>query len=180
MLRAACGRQPAAMPDYRRHRIPGGTYFFTVNLADRRSTLLVQRVDALRAAFDATRKVRPFRMTAYVVLPDHLHCLWTLPAGDADYATRWSQIKAEFSRAVAHGERVCRSRARRRERGIWQRRYWEHCIRDEDDLHRHLDYIHFNPVKHGHAPCVVDWPHSSFQAYVQKGLYPLDWSIANS
>jgi putative transposase len=124
----------------------------------------------------ATRAARPFRTDAIVVLPDHLHCLWTLPAGDDDFPVRWAQIKAGFSRRIVRGERRRASRLNKRERGIWQRRYWEHLIRDDDDLRHHVDYIHFNPVKHGHVRHAVDWPYSSFHRYAANGLYPLDWS----
>ena len=148
------------MPNYVRVRVPGGTYFFTVNLLERRRRLLVEHVDALRAAFTETRRVRPFVIIGMVVLPDHLHCLWRLPDGDADNAGRWAQIKAGFSRRLPPGERRSATRIAKRERGIWQRRFWEHLTTDEDDLQQHLDYIHFNPVKHGHAARAVDWPYS--------------------
>ncbi len=164
------------MPNYRRVWVPGGTYFFTVNLLERRRRLLVERVDALRQAFHATRSVRPFVLLAYVVLPDHLHCMWRLPEGDADNASRWAQIKSGFCRQVPPDERRSARRLARRERGIWQRRYWEHLIRDPRDLQRHVDYIHWNPVKHGHAARVADWPYSSFRDWVGRGGYPLDWA----
>lgn len=154
----------------------GGTFFFTVALADRQSSLLVERVDALRYAFRAARHARPFVTEAIVVLPDHIHCLWTLPSQDRDFPTRWAHIKAIFSRSVGQGEYRSASRIRKRERGIWQRRYWEHQIRDEDDLRRHVDYIHFNPVKHGYAERVADWPHSSFHRWVRVGVLPGDWA----
>jgi putative transposase len=112
---------------------------------------------------------------AIVILPDHLHAVWTLPDGDRDFALRWRLIKAAFSRGLSAGERISASRARKAERGIWQRRYWEHTLRDDDDLARHIDYIHFNPVKHGHVARVVDWPHSSFHRMVERGVYPADW-----
>jgi putative transposase len=137
--------------------------------------LLVERIGAFRAAFDAVRVNHPFRADAVVVLPDHLHCVMTLPEGDADYATRWSLIKANFSRQVEKNERITASREKRRERGIWQRRFWEHMIRDQDDFNRHVDYIHWNPVKHGWVSRVSDWPHSSFHDYVRRGIYPPDW-----
>ena len=111
-----------------------------------------------------------------MVLPDHLHTIWTMPEGDSDFAVRWAIMKASFSRALRKDEPVSASRRRRRERGIWQRRYWEHTIRDEDDLGRHLDYIHFNPVKHGHVACVATWPYSSFHRMVRLGFYPESWS----
>ncbi len=164
------------MPTYRRNLITGGCYFFTVNLADRHSRLLVENVDFLRAAFRSVRQRHPFNIDAIVVLPDHLHAVWTLPAGDADFATRWRLIKATFSRRLPQGERISPSRLRRRERGIWQRRYWEHTIRNDDDFARHVDYIHFNPVKHGHVDHVAAWPYSSFHRMVRVGLYPASWA----
>jgi len=164
------------MSNYLRVRVPGGTYFFTVNLADRKRCLLVEHVDVLRESFHVTRAARPFDMLAVVILPDHLHCIWRLPEGDADNANRWAQIKSGFPRRLSAGERRSASRLSRRERGIWQRRYWEHLVRDDDDLHRHVDYIHINPLKHGHVARVADWPHSSFHAWVERGVYPPDWA----
>lgn len=111
-----------------------------------------------------------------VVLPEHLHCIWTLPDGDGDYKTRWALIKARFSRGIVVGEQRSASRIKRGERGIWQRRFWEHLIRDELDYAGHVDYIHRNPVKHGWAKRVGDWPNSTFHAYVRRGLYPTDWA----
>jgi putative transposase len=115
----------------------------------------------LRSSFRDTRARHPFTIDAIVVLPDHLHAIWTLPEGDADYATRWRQIKSAFSRALPHDEAISSSRLRKGERGVWQRRYWEHTLRDQDDFAAHVDYIHFNPVKHGHAPEPDEWPYSS-------------------
>ena len=159
------------MSNYRRAKVPGGTYFFTVNLLERRRRLLIEHIDDLRAAFRATHAVRPFEVIAIVILPDHLHCLWRLPPGDSDNANRWAQIKSGFSRRLPPGERRSAQRICRRERGIWQRRYWEHLIRDDNDLQRHADYIHFNPVKHGHVSRVVDWPYWSFRQWVADGMY---------
>jgi Transposase and inactivated derivatives len=122
------------MPNYRRLWVPGGTYFFTVNLADRSSSLLVERIDALRESVREAMRVRPFVAVAWVVLPDHMHALWTLPEGDADFATRWMRIKQAFCDRVPRHERIAMNRRSRGERGIWQRRYWEHAIRDERDL----------------------------------------------
>jgi putative transposase len=164
------------MTNYRRSSIPGGSYFFTVNLADRSSRLLTDHIDALRAAFRYTRRRHPFVIEAIVVLPDHLHAICTLPDGDADFALRWRLIKAAFSRALPSGEPISPSRSRKAERGIWQRRYWEHAIRDETDFARHVEYIHINPVKHGHVARVRDWPHSSFQRIVRRGILPADWA----
>jgi len=150
----------APMTNYRRNFVSGGVFFFTLNLAERRLRLLTEYVDLLRSAFRETRLRHPFTIEAVAVLPDHLHAIWTSPEGDADFATRWRLIKSSFSRALPRDERVSISRERKAERGIWQRRHWEHTIRDEADLARHIDYIHFNPVKHGHVTRVRDWPHS--------------------
>ncbi|MCB1734504.1 MAG: transposase [Gammaproteobacteria bacterium] len=164
------------MTEYRRFAHPGGTWFFTVNLAQRRgNTLLVDHIAELRAAFDTVKRRHPFDIDAVVILPDHLHCIWTLPPGDADYATRWGLIKANFSRRIAREERISASRHQRGERGLWQRRFWEHLLRDDEDVRRHVDYIHWNPVKHGWVNRVIEWPHSSFHRYVNAGVYPADW-----
>ena len=164
------------MTDYRRNFRAGACFFFTVNLADRRLRLLTEHVEELRTAFRETRQRHPFTIDAMVVLPDHLHAIWTLPEGDADFATRWRLIKSTFSRGFGAGERISNSRAAKGERGIWQRRYWEHTIRDEYDFDRHIDYIHINPVKHGLVTRVSDWPHSSFHRMVKLGIYPEDWA----
>lgn len=165
------------MRRYIRARQSGATWFFTVNLAERcGNRLLIDRIVELREAFRATHRDHPFATEAIVILPDHLHAIWTLPEGDADFSLRWSLIKARFSRSIATGERVSLSRQRRRERGLWQRRFWEHSIRDEDDLAAHIDYVHVNPVKHGYAARTVDWRWSSFHRYVRDGRLPSDWS----
>jgi putative transposase len=163
------------MTEYRRHYVPGGTFFFTVNIAERSKSLLVDRIDALRMAFRTVKAELPFQIDAIVILPEHLHALWTLPAGDADYSTRWKRIKDAFTKAFPKTERRSASRMAKGERGIWQRRFWDHSIRDEADYARHFDYIHYNPVKHGWVRQVKDWPHSSFHRYVRQGLYPSDW-----
>jgi putative transposase len=164
------------MTNYRRNFVPGGTYFFTVNLANRDSGVLTENIALLRTAFRYARLRHPFTIDAIVVLPDHLHAIWTLPDGDPDFSLRWRLIEAMFSRGLPAGERVSASRDRKGERGVWQRRYWEHTIRDEDDFARHADYIHFNPVKHGYAPSAGDWPHSSFHRMVRLGVYPAAWA----
>ena len=164
------------MVAYRRNVIPGACYFFTVTLLDRASRLLVERIDDLRQAVRSVHAERPFDIDAVVILPDHLHCIWTLPPGDADYALRWREIKTRFSRRIPAGEYRRLGRVNKGERGIWQRRYWEHTLRDERDVERHVDYIHYNPVKHGQVTRVADWPHSSFHRYVRKGIYPMDWA----
>jgi putative transposase len=163
------------MIQYRRHFQAGGSYFFTVNLANRRLRLLTEHIDALRAAFRYTLDRHPFTLDAIVVLPEHLHAIWTLPPGDADFPTRWRLIKSHFSRALPPQERRSASRLAKGERGIWQRRYWEHALRDKADFERHADYIHFNPVKHGHVNRVVDWAYSSFHRDVRQGVYAPDW-----
>jgi len=164
------------MTDYLRYRIDGGIYFFTVNLAERNRTLLIERIDTLREAFRVVKEAHPFKIDAIVILPDHLHTIWTLPDGDHDFSQRWRQVKSAFSREIAKEERVSRNRLRKQERGIWQRRFWEHAIRDEEDFRRHVDYIHFNPVKHGYVQKVADWPYSSFHQYVHLGILPVDWA----
>jgi putative transposase len=164
------------MTNYRRIYMPGATWFFTVNLAERKGNrLLVENIDCLRNAFDIVKTRHPFRIDAVVILPDHLICIWTLPPNDTDFYVRWGLIKATFSRAIKKGERISKSRQKRGERGFWQRRFWEHQIRDEADFYRHIDYIHWNPVKHGWVRQVVDWPYSSFHAYLERGVYTKQW-----
>jgi len=150
------------MPNYRRNRVAGGCYFFTVTLRDRRSDLLIVQVDALRDSVQRVQSQAPFLIDAWVVLPDHLHCVWTLPPGDADYPARWREVKKGFPRAIGL-------------RDVWQPRYWEHTIRDERDYAAHVDYVHFNPVKHGLAARPGEWPHSTFRRSVAAGRYPADW-----
>jgi putative transposase len=164
------------MADYRRNFIAGASFFFTVNLAERRLRLLTEHIEGLRTAFRETWRRHPFTIDAMVVLPDHLHAIWTLPEGDWDFSTRWQLIKSAFSRSLAPGERVSASRAAKGERGVWQRRFWEHTMRDESDLVRHIDYIHLNPVKHGLVTRVRDWPYSSFHRMVKLGVLPEDWA----
>ncbi len=163
------------MSVYRRNYVVGGTYFFTVNLLDRKKTLLVDYVDSLRESVAKVRRKRPFHIDAWVVLPDHMHAVWTLPEGDADYSGRWREIKKAFNRYVPPGEILSRARQQQGERGIWQRRFWEHTIKSEKDYRRHIDYVHINPLKHGLVMQVKDWPYSSFHNYVKKGIYPVDW-----
>jgi len=163
------------MSRYRRPNIEGGQFFFTIALADRTSDLLVRHVERLRQIYRTVQARLPFETNAICILPDHLHAIWTLPPGDVDFARRWSQIKAGFSRGLPSPALRSRSQVRRRERGIWQRRFWEHAIRDDADFERHVEYTHFNPVKHGYVARVCDWPYSSFHRYVQDGLMPADW-----
>jgi putative transposase len=164
------------MPNYRRAFVPGGCWFFTVNLLERRQTLLVDHIATLREAVAKTRQSQPYRIDAFVVLPDHLHAIWTLPPGDADFSTRWRLIKSRFARALPKHERLSSVRVARNERGIWQRRFWEHLIRDEADYARHVEYCYINPVKHGLVTKVRDWPHSSFHRDVRAGIVAEDWA----
>ncbi|MFL5069628.1 MAG: REP-associated tyrosine transposase [Xanthobacteraceae bacterium] len=163
------------MVRYRRNFIPGGMFFFTVTLIDRRSSALVENIASLRRAFRITRAERPFTIDAIVVLPEHLHIVMTMPPEDSDFSGRWRQIKSLFTRdIVARGLPVARNE--RGEYALWQRRFWEHTIRDEKDLGRHVDYIHYNPIKHDLVSRVSDWPYSSFHRYVRQGWLPEDWA----
>lgn len=167
------------MSHYRRSRMGGATYFFTV-VTYRRQPLLTrpEAMDALREAFRSVKHAHPFEMDAVIILPDHLHALWTLPAGDEDFSRRWAMIKRRVSSETRHlaAPVGMPSMKTRHESGFWQRRFWEHLIRDDNDFARHMDYIHFNAVKHGHAGRPADWPHSSFQRCVERGIYPIDWA----
>lgn len=156
-------RHLGRMPNYRRPRLSGAKIFFTVTLADRDSDLLVRQVDLLRTAVRRTRAERPFAIEAWVVLPDHMHCIWQMPDGDSDYPTRWRLIKSRFSRQLDPGPRRP-SHIRRAERGIWQRRYWEHHIRSDSEFHRLLEYCWANPVKHGLVDTPHDWQWSSIHS----------------
>ncbi len=188
------------MSNYRRVRIPGASYFFTVSLADRSSDLLTREVAHLRAAFAMTQRERPFWCDAFVVLPDHLHAVWTLPPGDPDYSTRWGAIKARFNMRV--NKASCRPgfspalvprelpvvtsgryaglkpglRADKREAPVLQRRFWEHCIRDERDYRNHMAYCWGNPVKHGLVEQPADWPYSSIHRDIRAGRVDPQWS----
>jgi putative transposase len=163
------------VPDYRRNRVPGATYFFTVNLEDRNSRLLVDEIATLRDVVRPVRTASPFHIDAWVVLPEHMHCIWTLPAGDDDFPKRWRAIKTLFSKRVAATEPRSANAPMRGERGIWQRRYWEHTIRDDRDFAAHMDYVHFNPVKHGYVTAPALWHFSSFRRCVAHGIYAADW-----
>ena len=163
--------------NYRRTRIPGGIYFFTI-VTYQRKAILCQReeVDLLREAFREVKKKHPFSMEAIVVLPDHMHCLMKLPDGESDYPLRIRLIKSHFSRRFRENDvENTSSRIQKGERPIWQRRYWEHAIRDDEDYRRHVEYIHYNPVKHGVADAPKEWPYSSFHHYVRRGVYEIDW-----
>ena len=161
--------------NYRRAITNGGTYFFTVNLAERNKTLLTDEIDILRSVFNKVKKEHPFQLDAMVVLHDHLHVLLTLPINDHDYSTRWALIKAGFSRQIPKNERINKSRKSKGERGIWQCRFWEHLIRDELDYENHVNNIHYNPVKHRYVDHAVDWPYSTLHKYISEGILQSDW-----
>jgi putative transposase len=165
------------MPNYRRAWHPGGTYFFTVNCLERvGNDLLTRRIELLREIVSRVRRARPFTIHGWVVLPDHIHCVILLPPNDHDFAVRWRLIKADFAKSLPATERRSLVRQRRGERGIWQRRYWEHLIRDDTDFAAHMDYVHINPVKHGLVKRVADWPYSTFHRLAERGVYPREWA----
>jgi putative transposase len=175
---------------YRRARVKGGTYFFTVVTYKR--TKIFSRsdnIELLRQAFRIVIKRHPFKIDAFVLLPDHLHCVWTLPRGDDNFSTRWRLIKSYFSRNFdqrnvgwvegRNPTSTTKSRFKKKEKLIWQRRFWEHLMRNDEDLRRHVDYIHYNPVKHGLTKAPCDWDYSSFHRYVDKGMYDVKWGAGN-
>ena len=165
------------MTAYRRDRMLGGSYFFTVNILDRQSNLLTHHIDELRNAHRQMIAKYPVQVDAMVVLPDHIHAIWTLADDDADYSSRWKFFKSSFSRSIPteHSSVRSESRIKKAERAVWQRRFWEHRIRDDEDFQRHMDYIHYNPVKHGHVSSVQDWEYSTFKRCVKLGLYMPSW-----
>ena len=163
------------MSRYRRVANEGGWYFFTVVLADRSTDLLVKEIDLLRGVYAQVQRKHSFETAAICILPDHLHAVWVLPEGDDRYPLRWSLIKAGFSRALPVAADRSPSKIAKRDKGIWQRRYWEHTIRDERDLERHVDDVDYNPVKHGLVADVADWPHSSFHRDVRRGIRTPAW-----
>jgi putative transposase len=170
------------MRRYIRSKTDGATFFFTLALQDRGARYLVDHVADLRACMAQVKARHPFTVDAIVVLPEHLHAIWTLPNGDSDFGQRWMLVKQGFTRKLqASGAlegTASGSRGRKGERSLWQRRFWEHQLRDEDDLNRHIDYIHFNPVKHGWVLRARDWPYSSLHRYTREGKLPLDWGIS--
>ncbi len=163
------------MVGYRRNLIDGGTYFFTINLHDRRADTLVRYVDLLRAAVRETRLLHPFMVDAMVILPDHIHAIWTLPPGDANYAHRIRLLKSKFTRSLRRVG-VPLNKDGRGEYDLWQKRYWEHTIGSEADLEAHINYVHINPVKHGLTARAVDWPHSSIHRFIREGKLPEHWA----
>jgi putative transposase len=162
------------MMNYRRSRLAGGTYFFTVVTANRSPVFNhPAAVQCLRTAFRSVKCRHPFIIDAMVVLPDHIHCIWTLPVDDSNYPTRWRLIKA----GVTQGVKPLLPAQGPTSGSLWQKRYWEHTIKDEEDFNRHVDYIHFNPVKHGYLDRAVDWPYSSFHRFVREGVLPANWAV---
>jgi len=166
------------MPNYRRARITGATYFFTV-VTHRRLPILASAsaISILHHSFAAVAAHHPFIMDALVILPDHLHCIWTLPQDDGDFSARWRLVKTGFSHACRRPKRepILPPSLCREDESPWQERFWEHLIRDEADFNAHCDYIHYNPVKHGLVRSPGEWPHSTFDMFVHKGFYPADW-----
>ena len=163
--------------EYRRIWQLGGTYFFTVNLFNRKeNNLLTREIDLIRNVINDVKRCHPFKIHAWVILPDHMHCVIELPALDSDFSKRWRLIKMDFSKGLPATEPRSTIRLIRGERGIWQRRYWEHVIRDQRDFNAHVDYVHINPLKHGLVNTVKDWPFSTLHKYVADGIYPEDWA----
>jgi len=150
---------------YRRYYRKGGYYFFTLTLHNRQLSLLTDHIGLLRQAFQAVQTRHPFKIIAIVVLPEHLHCIWKLPNQDANYSQRWNQIKGHFSKSLKKVSAMDSHFKNNIRHSIWQNRYWEHCIRDDHDLYRHVEYIHNNPVKHGYVTSATDWPHSSIHKF---------------
>ena len=168
------------MSQYIRAQQKGGTFFFTVVTYQRQTFLLDERIRmALRSSINEVREMLPFSIDAWVLLPDHIHCIWTLPDEDSNYSKRWGlikrgvsvQVKGDFHRA----DLMSKSKVNKRESTLWQRRFWEHQISNEKDLKAHMDYLHYNPVKHGLVSQLKDWPFSSFHRYVKQGLYEPSW-----
>ena len=167
------------MVAYRRNLVAGGTYFFTVTLKNRQASFLTDHIDELRNAFRVCREKKPFTIDAIVILPDHLHTVWVLPDGDKDYSSRWQCIKSHFTRNLRKSD-VNLAANKHGGFDLWQRRYWEHTIKNEDDYNRHLDYLHYNPVKHGYVTSPIDWPWSSFHSFVRNGVLDAEWGASRN
>jgi putative transposase len=168
------------MPEYRRFMVEGGTYFFTVVTFNRLPILTPEKArEILRIAWKNTQERFPFKTDAICLLPNHLHCIWSLPEGDQNYSVRWKEIKRLFTKGyltqIGPGETRNESRVKRNEAAIWQRRFWEQTIRDDRDFNQHVDYIHYNPVKHGLVKNAIDWPWSSLHRYLRSGYYSNEW-----
>ncbi|STX44539.1 Transposase and inactivated derivatives [Legionella donaldsonii] len=165
---------------YRRIAIPGATYFFTVNLLNRKSDLLIKQINKLRDSFKKVLNSYPFEIDGVVILPDHFHIMMTLPAEDKNYSLRIRLIKGYFSQQIVAREFISPVRKKKNERGIWQRRFWEHLIRDEKDYEHHLNYMHYNPVKHGYVKRPSDWPYSSIHRAIRLGNLPENWAYTDA
>lgn len=165
------------MPNYRRARTEGATYFFTVVTYRRQKILIGKNIDILREVIQSVRANHPIHIDAWVVLPDHMHCVWTLPQDDNDFSKRWGLIKSGFTKRLGHPKNLPtnKSRVTQRESNVWQRRFWEHQIHDDRDFETHVEYTHFNPVKHGYVNRVVDWPYSTFHRYVKESIVDENW-----
>jgi putative transposase len=169
--------------EYRRAKIAGGKFFFTTITHSRRKFLCEpENIILLRQAFRQVIAEYPFVIDAIVILPEHIHCLWTLPPGDSDFSTRWRLIKSYFSSRcdAKYKGKISASRQKKGEQAVWQRRFWEHQIKDEHDFQRHVDYIHYNPVRHGYVKAPKDWQYSSFMSYVEKGIYDINWGAGEN
>lgn len=162
------------MVNYRRDYSKGAIYFFTVTLQNRQSTYLTSYIDLLGHVFRQVRAKAYFTTHAIVVLPEHLHTIWELPPDDCDYSLRWRLIKTGFAQGLIN-KKISLIKNHRKEYNLWQNRFWEHRIRDENDLQKHIDYIHNNPVKHGYSQTPIDWPHSSIHRYIKRGIIPKHW-----
>lgn len=172
------------MSNYRRAHVPGGTFFFTLKTENNAPIFSdVRYVRLLGEVIRETKHRWPFEINAIVLFPDHLHAIWTLPSGDQDYSKRWGWLKKEFTKrylqAGGHEQPTSTSRQRYRRRGVWQRRFWEHTIEDEEDYETHFHYVHWNPVKHQYVECPADWRHSSFHRWVEKGVYEKNWGCGH-
>ncbi len=174
-MREPAVHTPYIMSFYRRNYIKGGTFFFTVKLADPKSNLLIEHIDLLREAYQFVQQKYPFKTEAICILPNHIHCIWTLPEDDSNYSLRWRLLKTKFSSHFQAEKHLSSSKQRRKEKGIWQRRFYEHTIRDDKDFENCVNYIHYNPVKHGWVENVKDWQFSTFHQYVKNQIYPENW-----
>lgn len=166
------------MVQYRRNLLPGGTYFFTQTLYNRKTNYLTTHIDLLRIAIKKAQQKMPFSIIAIVILPDHIHAIWKLPIDDSNYAGRWRLIKSYFSQLLIKQD-VLLFKNSRGEYNLWQKRYWEHTIKNEADLEVHINYIHYNPVKHKLVSSPEDWPYSSFHLYIRKNILPPNWANNN-
>jgi len=163
------------MSDYHRSKTEGASYFFTVVTCQRKKIFFDDgNIAILRNAFKKVKKRQPFDIEAIVILHDHLHCIWKLPEADNDFAGRWREIKKHVTRQITE------VRNKRNEGDVWQKRFWEHQIRDLQDWHNHMDYIHYNPVKHGYVSQPSQWPYSSFGKWVKNGFYEKDWGVGHA